>query len=413
MRILLVGEYSGLHNTLKEGLLALGHEVTLVGTGDNFKNYPVDLSIEATFFKNGLPNLLRQLIFRITRKDLAHWEYGYRLKKLLPQLAGFDIIQLISETPIYAPLETEFRLLEKLKQQNAKMFCLCTGTDYTFMKACVEGRYRYSLLDPYLADKSLADEYRYALPYLTRRYKKHHEKIRELVSGYIATDIDYHIAMEGQPKYLGIIPNPVKTRQTSLEQSEQFRPKERKNVKRQTTNDERHIGTRKPSTINHQPSTPIVIFHGINRWNYHKKGNRFFEAALDIIGKKYGERVKIITAENMPHSEYLKAYDSCHILLDQVYAYDQGYNALEAMAGGKVVFTGAEKEFYEYYGLTEKVAVNALPDVGAIVAELSDLIENPESITQIGCRANEFINREHDFAAIARNYLLAWNKFHS
>ena len=62
MRILLVGEYSRLHNTLKEGLQALGHTVTLVGTGDNFKNYPVDLSIEAHFFKNGLPNLFRQIV---------------------------------------------------------------------------------------------------------------------------------------------------------------------------------------------------------------------------------------------------------------------------------------------------------------------------------------------------------------
>ena len=39
MKILLVGEYSRLHNSLKEGLTALGHEVTIVGTGDHFKKY--------------------------------------------------------------------------------------------------------------------------------------------------------------------------------------------------------------------------------------------------------------------------------------------------------------------------------------------------------------------------------------
>ena len=49
MRILLVGEYSRLHNSLKEGLLALGHEVVLVGNGDHFKNYPVDISIDSSF----------------------------------------------------------------------------------------------------------------------------------------------------------------------------------------------------------------------------------------------------------------------------------------------------------------------------------------------------------------------------
>ena len=42
MKILLVGEYSGLHNSLKEGLIQLNHKVTLVSSGDNFKNYPSD-----------------------------------------------------------------------------------------------------------------------------------------------------------------------------------------------------------------------------------------------------------------------------------------------------------------------------------------------------------------------------------
>jgi hypothetical protein len=42
MKILLVGEYSRLHNSLKEGLAALGHTATIVGTGDDFKKYPVD-----------------------------------------------------------------------------------------------------------------------------------------------------------------------------------------------------------------------------------------------------------------------------------------------------------------------------------------------------------------------------------
>jgi hypothetical protein len=39
------GEYSRFHNSLKEGLLNLGHEVII---GDNdFKNYPLDISVFA------------------------------------------------------------------------------------------------------------------------------------------------------------------------------------------------------------------------------------------------------------------------------------------------------------------------------------------------------------------------------
>ena len=37
------------------------------------------------------------------------------------------------------------------------------------------------------------------------------------------------------------------------------------------------------------------------------------------------------------------------------------------MAKGKVVFTGAEQDFTDYYKLTERVCVNAKPDVGYLV----------------------------------------------
>jgi glycosyltransferase involved in cell wall biosynthesis len=96
-------------------------------------------------------------------------------------------------------------------------------------------------------------------------------------------------------------------------------------------------------------------------------------------------------------------------LLDQVYAYDQGYNALEAMAKGKVVFTGAETEFMTHYDLTEKVAINAKPDVDYLVAQLSFLIENPDEITAIGKRARAFIEKEHDYVKVAQHYLKKWN----
>ena len=46
MKVLLVGEYSRLHNSLKEGLQKLGHEVFIVGDKDGFKNYPIDYLIE-------------------------------------------------------------------------------------------------------------------------------------------------------------------------------------------------------------------------------------------------------------------------------------------------------------------------------------------------------------------------------
>ncbi|UPT69758.1 MAG: hypothetical protein M0D53_11415 [Flavobacterium sp. JAD_PAG50586_2] len=46
MKILLIGEYSRLHNSLKEGLQKLGHDVTILGFKDGFKDYSVDFPLE-------------------------------------------------------------------------------------------------------------------------------------------------------------------------------------------------------------------------------------------------------------------------------------------------------------------------------------------------------------------------------
>ena len=61
------------------------------------------------------------------------------------------------------------------------------------------------------------------------------------------------------------------------------------------------------------------------------------EEINDILNKlenKYQDKVEIIRTIDLEYIEYTKAVENCHILLDQVYAYDQGYNALEAMAIG-------------------------------------------------------------------------------
>ena len=52
MKILLLGEYSRLHNSLKEGLVSQGHKVITVATGDYFKKYDVDYCIHSSFFSN-------------------------------------------------------------------------------------------------------------------------------------------------------------------------------------------------------------------------------------------------------------------------------------------------------------------------------------------------------------------------
>ena len=237
---------------------------------------------------------------------------------------------------------------------------------------------RYSLMNPYFNNNSLIHEYRYIFDYVKPSHKKLHDFLYSKIQGVIASDMDYALPLKDNPKFLGLIPNP--------------------------------INIAKLNYIEPVIDKKVIIFLGFNRWAYNQKGIYYFEKALEIIKQKYPHKTEIIVAETLPYNEYIKIYDKAHILMDQVYAYDQGYNALEAMAKGKVVFTGAEIEFMEHYNLTERVAINALPDVDSIVEELSCLIENPEKITAISKNARAFIEKEHNYLTIAKQYLEKWSE---
>ncbi|MDV6168119.1 glycosyltransferase [Flavobacterium sp. DG1-102-2] len=376
MRILLIGEYSRLHNSLKEGLQALGHEVTLVSDGDAFKNYPSDYLIAPKYTTKGILNMGRQVIFRMFKHDISYWERGIRFYKLLSKLKGYDVVQLINEAPIKTVPIFEKYLLGKIFNQNKKAFLLCCGIDYTVVRYMLDKKPRYSLMDPYFKDKRLIPEYRYIFDYVTASHKKLHRFVYAKIKGVIASDMDYALPLKENDKFIGLIGNPVVLNNLIY-------------------------------TIPYI-NDKIVIFLGINRWTYNQKGIFYFEQALDIIRKKYPEKAEIVISETLPYNEYIKVYDKAHILMDQVYAYDQGYNALEAMAKGKVVFTGAETEFMQHYKLTQRVAVNALPDVNSIVNELSYLIENPGEIIAISKNARDFIDSEHDYIIAAQKYLEKW-----
>ncbi|RZJ72369.1 MAG: glycosyltransferase family 1 protein, partial [Flavobacterium sp.] len=149
MRILLIGEYSRLHNSLKEGLVALGHEVILLSDGDGFKNYPSDMSIKPTFLNNKLLNIPRQAIFRITGFDILKMERALRFYFLIKKLKGFDVVQLINEAPIQTVKKIEGHLLTKIFKQNKKVFLLSCGADFISVKFMLDRKPRYSVLNPY------------------------------------------------------------------------------------------------------------------------------------------------------------------------------------------------------------------------------------------------------------------------
>jgi len=375
MKILLVGEYSLLHNSLKKGLVKLGHEVILIGNSNGYRSYPVDYDHEAKFLTKRIFIIPRKILYRLFKFDIVGLEYGFRFYLHLSKLKNFDVVQFVNEAPIKTFKFLEFFFIKKIFYSNKKSFVLSAGIDYLTLKFYMENKSYKSLMLPFFANPKLKEHIQF-FDYFSKGHSKIHNFITAHFNGLIATDFDYVEANKKSRIYKGFIPYPIDITKLKSE----------------------------PLVI----TKKIIIFLGISKYSYHQKGILYFEKALDLVKKKYNEKVDIIIANTIPYPEYINLYNKAHILLDQCTSQDQGFNALEAMAKGKVVFTGAENDFAEYYKISDRVCVNALPDVDYLFQELSFLIENPEEIVAIGKRATTFVQKEHNYIKIAEQYLETW-----
>ncbi|MBC8756034.1 glycosyltransferase family 1 protein [Kordia sp. YSTF-M3] len=376
MRILLIGEYSRFHNSLKEGLQKLQHDVTLVGRADSFKNFPIDISLEATFFQKKIPNLFRQLLFRMSTIDIASLEIAYRFYKHRKSFRDYDAVQLINEFPIATTPFIERKLLKYIFKHNKNVYLSSCGDDFYYLNYILNAELPYHILTPYVKNKNARKSYKYSLQYLSKSHEKLHHFVVENVKGIIPANFDYDMAYRKHPKALPLVPFPINVELLK------FKPLVYKGK--------------------------VNIFHGVNKVNYLKKGNDLIDEALKIIAEKYPNQVEVKTAYSLPYNEYIKTYEEAHIIMDQLYGYDQGYNALEAMAKGKVVFSGAETAFQEFYKLDKTVVINATPNVDDLVEKLSNLIENPDELLQIGKNARAFIEDFHEYESVAKQYVERW-----
>ncbi|MFD0860686.1 glycosyltransferase [Sungkyunkwania multivorans] len=379
MKILLVGEYSGFHNALKNGLESLGHEVLVIGNRDGFKRFPVDEEIDSIWFKRyWLLRKLKNALYLAFHIDISSFELRYRFNKIKPTLKNFDIVQLINSCPFVSLPKTERKLLEYIFDNNKDHFLIAGGTETPWMEYLFNEHKAYSIITPMFEDPTLKAHYASALKYLKPRYKEHYNFVFQNIRKIIPIDCDYVMAYRGNEKVVSLIPTPMDLEKLHYKRLE-F-------------------------------EGPIIIFCGINTTNQYAKGIPYFLKALDILKEQYGNKIQIKVTRDLPYSEYINAYDDAHILLDQCLSYDQGYNGREAMARGKIVVSGAGDLWKETYRIDEleMPLIPAKPDVDYLVEAISKMIENPAEMEAMSQRARDFIHQHHDHIAVAKKYLAAW-----
>ncbi len=380
MKILLVGEYSRLHNSLKEGLIKNGHQVIIIGNGDNFKKYPIDINTDSLLIKNNfLANKIRHAIYLLTKFDIASIETYFRFIKHKNKLTNYDYVQFINESPINITPYFEKKILDFIFRNNKNVFLSACGDDFIYISYLLSEKFPYSTISPLLNDKKLTKKYKHTLKYISKNHKRLHDFVFKNIKAVIPASVEYKIAYENNLKTLPLIPNAINIDEIKY--------------------------------IPLSTEGKIKIFHGINTGNYIKKGNRYFEEALKIIQEKYPNKIEIMTTRDLPYSEYIKQFLKAHIVLDQTHAHDQGYNALESMSMGKVVFTGAGEAFQKHYNLNKTVAIDATPDSTKIAKNLEFLILNPDKIKEISLNARDFIEQHHNYKNIAKKYIKTWKEY--
>ncbi|WP_124981166.1 glycosyltransferase family protein [Nonlabens xiamenensis] len=373
MRILLVGEYSGFHNSLKHGLELLGHEVCIIGDGDGFKGYPVDIDISSQFFrKYWLTHKLKVAWWKLTGHNLEDRLKYVRFRESEHQIQDYDIVQFINSNAFNCNARTERKMIDRLLKIKARFFLVACGDDYEYTRYLTETHQGYSILESVKNGDQQQADFQHTFKYLQPEYRDNYEHIVNAASQIIPSNVDYAMALTQQPKATDIIPAPINCAKFPLDINADF--------------------------------SIIQIFLGINRANYWKKGINYFEQALNEIKRRYPDKVRIHVVENVPYAAYIKKYHTAHILLDQVLCYDQGYNALEAMLQGKVVFSGGSESYLKGHGFESVPVIDARPDVDYLIEKISHLIEHPEDLLKIGKAARNHVLEHHESLMIAQRY---------
>lgn len=362
MKVLLLGEYSNVHNTLAQGLRALGHEVCVASNGDFWKDYPRDIDLKHEFGLRGQAS------------------FFWRLMKALPKMRGYDVVQLIN--PIFVELKAEriAPIYRYLRRHNKKVVMCAFGMDYYWASVnstIMPMRYSDFNFGKEVRHDAVTDEFRndwVGTPKQTLNEMIAHD-CDAIVSGLYEYWETYNQIPTLQPKN-HFIPYPII-----------YSPSQ---------------GAR--------GSSPLSIFLGISRQRNIYKGTDIMLRAVEALKQKYPDRIDLQIANGVPFNVYQDMIDNADILIDQLYGYTPAMNALLAMSKGIVVCGGGEPENYDILNETElRPIINVQPTYQSCYDELEHIILNPQLIPMMKQQSVEYIRRHHDHLKVAQQYVKLYN----
>lgn len=364
MKILLLGEYSNVHWTLSEGLRALGHEVTVISDGDNWKNYKRDINLR-----------------RSSMSALDSFIYLLKAERIIARCKGYDVVQIIN--PVFLNLKAERMLhfYKMLRRNNRSLFMGAFGMDYFWVKAGLDcTTFRYSDFNMGKTIRSSSYNDICISDWLKGAKGKLNTYIAQDCDGIISGLYEYDASYRPYfSEKLRFIPFPIKM-ETLPEVCE-------------------------------RTDSRVRFFIGIQKTRSEYKGTDIMLRALERIEQDFPSDCEVVRAESIPFEQYKELMNASDVLLDQLYSYTPAMNALLAMAKGLVVVGGGEEENYEILSEKElRPIINVEPNEDSVYSQLKYLVMHKDVIPVLKQQSLEYISKHHDYKKVAQRYLKFWEE---
>lgn len=357
MKILLFGEYSGFFNCLKEGLVALGHEVFLASDGNGYKDYPSDFRWDAhTKDKLGKFKPLFGAANVWLHKDL---------------LRGYDIVLLVAPTNFSANhIWLNKPIYEYILNNNKKVFLSGSGISAMLFDYWYDSNEKYHYyMEGYF------EETKHPIYYHNEKLRAWEDYLMNRITGYIPIWYEYAEPFRHYKSFTKTIRIPINIGQLQY----------------------------KPNTLH---NGKVVFYHGVNRMC---KGTRFIKPAFEKMQQKYGNLAEFICAERLPFNEYMNVVERTNVIVDDANSYSIAMNGLFSLLKGKIIMGGAEPVADAEYGYDYNPVFNICPDVDQICSVIDEIMARKDEIEQMGLKGRKFVEQYHDYKEIAQQYIEIFN----
>lgn len=364
MKILLIGEASFLHNTLKKGLLERGHRVLTMSDGNGWHDAPRDIDLRRSGRWGKLGGL------RVVWQLLRH----------LPQLCGNDVVQIHNYQFVPLMYRWNTLLLRFLKLTNRCVVKGCFGDDPQIFRRQAQGVPAYS--DTYWSGQlQNAELHRDRIAEVVEHgAEASWRKTTRMADALVACLYEYWLDYN-EPPYaakLHYIPLP-------MECEEMVRW----------------------CDLTTSPSHHLTILIGLQPKRDFMKGAMKIAAFVEEVARRHPGKVQIKYVEGVPYDEYMHLLAEADVLVDQLYSYTPSMNSLAAMARGTVVIGGGEEEYYEFIGeKTLRPIINVRPDASdeENIATIERALFTDGTLERMAQESIAFVRKYHDYRCVAEQY---------